>query len=175
MLNNDNYFSLFQLPMALPVDLTKLNGQYQQLQREYHPDNHATAADSEKTAALQKSATINTAYRTLKDPIAAAEYRLSLQGIDINSEHHTISEPLFLGEQFELRETLDEIEQAKDWPTLDRFYREVSARKQQIYDDLLLLIEQGEWQKAKTILYQLRYFARLIEQIELLQDQQFEL
>lgn len=175
MFENNNYFSLFQLPMTLPIDTSILNVQYQQLQRQYHPDNYAVASESDRAAAMQKSATINTAYKTLKDPITAAEYRLSLEGIDISNEQNTIFDPLFLGEQFELREVLEEIEQAKDWVALDHFVADVIARKKQIYAELLQVINETEWQQAKTILYKLRYFARLIEQIELLQEKQFDL
>ncbi|SUX72188.1 co-chaperone HscB [Citrobacter freundii] len=43
-----------------------------------------------------------------------AEYLLSLHGFDIRSEQHTVRDTAFLMEQLELREELDEIEQAKD-------------------------------------------------------------
>lgn len=42
-----------------------------------------------------------------------AEYLLSLHGFDIRSEQHTVRDTAFLMEQLELREELDEIEQAK--------------------------------------------------------------
>lgn len=175
MFEHDNYFLLFHLPATLPVDIAQLNEQYQLLQRQYHPDNYAIASDSEKATAMQKSATINAAYKTLKDPFTAAQYRLALEGIDIDNESNTIFDPLFLNEQFELREILDDIEQTNDIDALDTFYDEVISRKKQVYSDVLLAIENSEWQDAKIILYKLRYFARLIEQIELLQEKQFAL
>lgn len=175
MFDSSNYFSLFQLPVILPVDTVKLSAHYQQLQRQFHPDNYATASDSEKAAIMQKSATINTGYRTLKDPVKAAEYRVSMQGIDIDTEHDTIRDLEFLSEQFELRERLDDIESTQDWALLDAFYAEVIARKKAIYDNLLHAITQTDWQNAKTLVYKLRYFARLIEHIELLQEKQFDL
>lgn len=175
MFEHPNYFSLFELPMALPVDTAELNRHYQQLQRQYHPDNYATASDSDKAKAMQQSATINSAYRILKDPISAAQYRVSLEGIDIDAEHDTIRDPAFLGEQFELRERLDDIEGSQDEAALEQFYDEVMVRKQQVYKALLLAIEQHDWSIAKVSVYKLRYFARLIEQIELLQEKQFDL
>lgn len=175
MFDDNNYFLLFDLPITLPVELSQLNQKYQQLQRQYHPDNYATATDSERSTAIQKSATINAAYRTLKDPIAAAAYRVSLEGIEIDGEQQTIFDPDFLEEQFELRERLDDLEQAKDWLALDPFYDEIIVRKKHVYAELLSAIATNEWQNAQTIIYRLRYFARLIEQIELLQEKQFEL
>ncbi|RKS84524.1 co-chaperone protein HscB [Orbus hercynius] len=175
MVEQPNYFSLFELSMTLPVDTAELNRHYQQLQRQYHPDNYATVSDSDKAKVMQKSATINAAYRILKDPISAAQYRVSLEGIDIDSDHHTIRDPDFLGEQFELRERLDDIENTGDEVALQQFYNEVMVRKQQVYQTLLLAIEQHDWLMAKVGVYKLHYFARLIEQIELLQEKQFDL
>ena len=78
-----NYFELFQLPIKLPIDSGQLTVNYQQLQRQYHPDNFAQATDNEKVAIIQKSAMINDGYQTLKNPLKAAEYLLSLQGVDV--------------------------------------------------------------------------------------------
>lgn len=170
-----NYFELLQLPIMLPVDISLLSSHYQQLQRQYHPDNYATAPDSEKMAVLQKSATINAAYQTLKDPISAAEYRVSLEGININEEQQTIHDSQFLMQQFTLREQLDDIEQAQDWDKLTTFYDAIIEQKNQIYLQLLDHINHSNWSATKQQLYQLRYFAKLLEQIELLQEKQFDL
>ncbi|WP_392561585.1 Fe-S protein assembly co-chaperone HscB [Orbus sturtevantii] len=175
MFNNSNYFVLFQLPLTLPIDMVKLNTQYQQLQRQFHPDNFALVPDHEKALILQKSATINFAYKTLKDPLKAAEYRVSLENIDVDAEHDTIRDSDFLVEQFELREMLDEIENRHDWSALDKFYDEIIQRNKDTYGTLLRAMEQSDWQTSKTIIYRLRYLARLIEQIELLQEKQFDL
>jgi len=175
MFDDSNYFVLFQLPLTLPVDVNTLNAQYQRLQRQFHPDNYVLSSDYEKAVIMQKSATINNAYRTLKDPIKAAEYRVSLESINIDAEHNTIRDPEFLGEQFELREKLDDIENAQDLALLDKFYNEIILRNKDIYTSLLAAIDQSNWQVAKTIIYRLRYLARLIEQIELLQEKQFDL
>lgn len=170
-----NYFNLLQLPVALPIDSSLLTLHYQQLQRQFHPDNYATSPDSGKAAILQQSASINAAYQTLKDPIKAAEYRLSLEGININEEQQTIHDSSFLMEQFMLREQLDELEHAQNWDELTLFYDEMIERKNQIHAQLLEYINQSHWLMAKQQLYKLRYYAKLIEQIELLQEKQFNL
>ena len=91
-----NYFELFQLPIQLPIDSGQLTANYQQLQRQYHPDNFANANDNEKMAIIQKSAMINDGYQTLKNPIKAAEYFLSLQGFDVATEQNIIHDADFL-------------------------------------------------------------------------------
>lgn len=171
----DNYFELFQLPVQLPVDSTQLALHYQQLQRQYHPDNFATANDSEKSAVVQKSAKINDGYQTLKNPIKAAEYFLSLQGFDIAAEQSIIHDADFLMEQFSLRERLDDIENQANFTLLDDFHAEIIEREKTVYNQLLALIAKQDWQTALNQLYKIRYLTRLIEQIEKLQEKQFAL
>ncbi|MCX8577951.1 co-chaperone HscB [Gilliamella sp. B2717] len=171
----NNYFELFHLPIQLPVDTQQLTLQYQQLQRQYHPDNFATASDSEKMAIIQKSAMINDAYQVLKNPIKAAEYFLSLQGFDVATEQHIIHDADFLMEQFVLREKLDDIESQSNFELLDSFGAEISGRKKDIYNQLLNNISQQDWQSALNQIYKIRYLTRLIEQIEKLQEKQYAL
>ncbi|OCF96971.1 Fe-S protein assembly co-chaperone HscB [Gilliamella sp. wkB308] len=171
----NNYFELFHLPIQLPVDTQQLTLQYQQLQRHYHPDNFATASDSEKMAIIQKSAMINDAYQVLKNPIKAAEYFLSLQGFDVATEQHIIHDADFLMEQFVLREKLDDIESQSNFELLDSFGSEISGRKKDIYNQLLNNISQQDWQSALNQIYKIRYLTRLIEQIEKLQEKQYAL
>ena len=170
-----NYFELFQLPIQLPIDNGQLTANYQQLQRQYHPDNFAQATDNEKVAIIQKSAMINDGYQTLKNPLKAAEYLLSLQGVDVAIEQNIIHDADFLMEQFSLREKLDDIESQNNIELLDYFHSEISQREKQVYQQLLGDISQQNWQAALNQIYKIRYLARLIEQIEKLQEKQFAL
>ncbi len=170
-----NYFELFQLPIKLPIDSGQLTVNYQQLQRQYHPDNFAQATDNEKVAIIQKSAMINDGYQTLKNPLKAAEYLLSLQGVDVAIEQNIIHDADFLMEQFSLREKLDDIESQNNIELLDDFHSEISQREKQVYQQLLGDISQQNWQAALNQIYKIRYLARLIEQIEKLQEKQFAL
>lgn len=170
-----NYFVLFQLPIKLPIDSGQLTVNYQQLQRQYHPDNFAQATDNEKVAIIQKSAMINDGYQTLKNPLKAAEYLLSLQGVDVAIEQNIIHDADFLMEQFSLREKLDDIESQNNIELLDDFHSEISQREKQVYQQLLGDISQQNWQAALNQIYKIRYLARLIEQIEKLQEKQFAL
>ncbi len=116
-----DYFTLFGLPAQYPIDLQALTIRFQDLQRQYHPDKFASGTQSEQLAAVSQSATINQAWQTLRHPLARAEYLLSLHGFDLASEQHTVRDTAFLMEQLELREELDEIEQAKDEARLESF------------------------------------------------------
>ena len=138
-----DYFTLFGLPASYTLSLEPLAARYQELQRQYHPDKFASGSAAEQLAAVQQSATINQAWQTLRHPLTRAEYLLSLHGFDLASEQHTVRDTAFLMEQLELREELDEIEQAKDSQRLDAFMQRVSemynVRHQLMVEQLSLI------------------------------------
>ena len=96
-----NFFTLLQLPETFVIDLKKLDQNYQNLQKEIHPDRFASLADEEKIASIKKAAEVNDAYQTLKSPIRRAEYLLHLYSIDIHDEKYTAVPQDFLIQQME--------------------------------------------------------------------------
>jgi molecular chaperone HscB len=104
-----NFFQLFDLPMAYAVDAVLLGERYRQLQGELHPDRYASASDHEQRLAVQYSAMVNEAYATLRKPLARALYLLQLSGLadtDISGQQIDGS---FLIMQMELREKLESL------------------------------------------------------------------
>jgi molecular chaperone HscB len=74
-----DYFACFKLPRLLNIDEQELERIYYDLSRTFHPDFYSTKDESEKTISLGNSAFLNTAYRTLKDPIQRVEYLIRLE------------------------------------------------------------------------------------------------
>ena len=74
-----DYFACFKLPRLLNIDEQELERIYYDLSRTFHPDFYSTKDESEKTISLGNSAFLNTAYRTLKDPIQRVEYFIRLE------------------------------------------------------------------------------------------------
>ncbi|NRA85344.1 MAG: co-chaperone HscB [Gammaproteobacteria bacterium] len=109
-----NYFELFALPSSYCLDLNELRSKYLELQRAVHPDKYANASERERLLAVQKTAQINDGFGMLKNPINRAEHLLSLAGIELAHEYQTVKDPMFLMEQMELREELEEIPSAND-------------------------------------------------------------
>lgn len=109
-----NYFELFGLTANFSIDLTALSATYQALQKTVHPDRFAHSSSQEQLLAVQKSAEINDAYQTLKQPILRGEYLLTLRGTTLPSEQQSFQDVSFLMEQMELREMLAEIEHSDD-------------------------------------------------------------
>lgn len=109
-----NYFALFGLPEQFEIDLEKLNTTYKTLAQLTHPDKFANAGASEKLMVVQKNAQVNDGYQTLKRPLARAEHLLSIRGIELNHEQKTMQDNLFLMQQMEWREQLEDVERASD-------------------------------------------------------------
>lgn len=103
------YFELFDLPADSQPDQTVLREKYMVLQRQFHPDKFASADDQQRRQAVQIAAFINQAHQTLADPLQCAEYCLRLQGVAVDSETDAKMDPMFLMEQMEWRETLEDI------------------------------------------------------------------
>jgi molecular chaperone HscB len=74
-----DYFACFKLPRLLNIDEQELEQTYYDLSRTFHPDFYSTKDESEKTISLGNSAFLNSAYRTLKDPIQRVEYLIRLE------------------------------------------------------------------------------------------------
>ncbi len=109
-----NYFQLFDIENSFDIDLQNLSSSYQALQKAVHPDKYAHASEQEQRIAVQKSAQINDAYQTLKNPLLRAEYILVERGVDMPNEQSSFSDTSFLMHQMELREMLEEIQFASD-------------------------------------------------------------
>ncbi|MCG1032163.1 co-chaperone HscB [Bacillus amyloliquefaciens] len=165
-----DYFTLFGLPAGYEIDTQALAARFQDLQRQYHPDKFASGTQAEQLAAVQHSATINQAWQTLRNPLSRAEYLLSRHGFDLSSEQHTVRDTAFLMEQLELREELDEIEQAKDEARLARFIKRVKGmfdtRHQQMVDQL----NNETWDVAADSVRKLRFLDKLRSSAEQLEE-----
>ncbi len=101
------YFELFELPVQLKVDRSLLPQKYFALSREFHPDFYINKTDTEKKKALEISAMLNRALKTLKDEDETIKYVLQLKGLLQEEEKYELP-PEFLGEMLELNEQITE-------------------------------------------------------------------
>jgi molecular chaperone HscB len=162
-----NYFELFGLPTQFPLDGSLLSSQFRELQKRFHPDNFSTASERDRLLAVQKAAQINDAYQVLKQPISRAEYLLSLNGLELAHETRTVSDPLFLMEQMELREELEEI-------TDDALLFDFDSKVSKMFSDNLKQLEQelaaSDWDSAADRVRKLKFIAKLKQEIERIED-----
>jgi molecular chaperone HscB len=157
-----DYFTFFDLPRKLTLDVSAIEKDFYELSRKLHPDLNARAGSQEQEWSLQQSSLLNDAYRTLKDPIKRTQYLLQLEGVDLEEQSKSATEqarstgemkkqivpPDLLEEVFELNMQLEELRMQKkigeDNPAL---LEEVGRQKLELEEkhEALLRELQGHW------------------------------
>ncbi|UTW11787.1 Fe-S protein assembly co-chaperone HscB [Marinobacterium rhizophilum] len=103
-----NFFEFYGLPAVFEIDLGLLSQRHLELQKKLHPDRFAHLSDQERRLSAQYTAYLNEGYATLRSSLLRAQYLLKLQGIDTHNESSTAMDPLFLMQQMELRERVED-------------------------------------------------------------------
>jgi molecular chaperone HscB len=163
---SSNHFELFGLPLRYRVDATALEHAYRALQGDVHPDRHAAASDAQKRLALQASARVNEAYRTLRDPVGRAEYLLQLRGVDATAETDTHLPVAFLTRQLERREAADEAVDRRDEPALRALLDEVDEDAARLRGEVEHALDGNDLQAARSRVRELRFLSKLAEDID---------
>src|SRR5262245_56051190 len=153
-----DYFSCLGLPRRLTIDHRKLESKFYELSRVFHPDFYQNKSAAEQTISLGNSAMLNTAYRTLRDPIERAEYLLGLEAGAVKEIRNSPPADLF-EEILELQDTLNEYRAAdhesetvatvrakiqSERNTLEQRQRDMEATLQQLCIEWDRLQDRGE-------------------------------
>ena len=141
-----DYFTCFGIPRRLALDPQQLETKFYELSRAFHPDFYQNKSDEEQTISLGNSAMLNTAYRTLRDPIQRAEYLLDLEAGSVKEIRTTPPADLF-EEILELQDTLDEFRAS------DRTSDAAAALRSKLQSERTAL--EGRQQDMETQLQQL--------------------
>jgi molecular chaperone HscB len=130
-----NSFEVFGLERKLGIDTDALQRAYYELARRYHPDFQQSASPEAQAQALEASARLNAAYRTLRDPLARIAYLVRLEeGRETKegAEDRPPAPPALLAEMFEIQEAMAE---AKANGALDAAVRqELGAQREQLVE-----------------------------------------
>jgi molecular chaperone HscB len=102
-----DYFTCLGFPRRLMIDQHKLEAKFYELSRAFHPDFYQNKSADEQNISLTNAALLNTAYRTLRDPIERAEYLLDLEAGSVKEIRNSPPADLF-EEILELQDTLSE-------------------------------------------------------------------
>lgn len=152
-----DYFTCLGLPRLLTIDQDALEKKYYELSRTFHPDFYQNQTETEQAISLGNSALLNTAYRTLKDPISRAEYLVRLEAGSAKDIRSNPPAELF-EEILELQEALEEF---RALPPGDESSRKAELRKKIMADrDTLEQRQQemearlfqlfGEWDQLQS-------------------------
>lgn len=157
-----DYFALFGLERRLGLDLEDLGRRFRAQSFVVHPDFHARGSQAERSNAQDRSAELNAAYRTLKDPFRRTRHLIELEGRDPESK----PSQALLFEVFEVQELLEE--ENSDPQELQQAQQEWQQRWASLVDDLEQAFDRwdrGDFSALDTfveILTRRRYYENLL-------------
>ncbi|RYZ00370.1 MAG: co-chaperone Hsc20 [Chitinophagaceae bacterium] len=164
------YFELFGIPVQLRTDKAALRKRYFELSRASHPDYFAQAGADVQADALDRSALLNRAYKTLGDDDALLGYVLQEKGLLQPDEKYALP-PDFLMEMMELNEAVPGA--LEDDAARSRLLSELDNWKKEIYAPVANTIEryeeaavsEEELLQVKAYYYKKKYLQRLAGQL----------
>ena len=157
-----NYFELFDLPVSLNVDKSKLAKKYFELQKKYHPDYFTQATEAEQEEALEKSSAVNKALKILKDKDSTIKYLLQLKGL-LEEEEKYLLPPDFLMEVMELNEELT----AESATAINDFEKDIYSGVQSIIEKYdAAAITTAELLKVKEYYFKKKYLQRILDRLD---------
>ncbi|HVP45759.1 MAG TPA: Fe-S protein assembly co-chaperone HscB [Bryobacteraceae bacterium] len=170
-----NYYDFFGLEHNLDLDLADLEKRFYALSRQYHPDRYTLKSREEQQYALDATAVLNDAYRTLRDPLARAEYLLKENGFDIGEQGSKNVPPELLEEVFELNMALEELRGGDDSarPALEEARNKFVAMREEIDSELQSRFAAYDRTRdhevladIRGILNRRRYIRNLVNEVE---------
>jgi len=164
------HFALFDLQPSFRLDLEQLAARYRELARTVHPDRFADASEREQRIALERSASLNEAYQTLKNAPQRARYLLALSGQELPLEA-TVQDPDFLMQQMQWREELEELHDEADLAGVAVFKRRLKAAQDELnerftvcWDDPACRVEAERLMRRMQFLDKLSHEVRQLEE-----------
>lgn len=167
--DSNDYFALFSLEPSFEVDLKRLGERYRELAKEVHPDRFVQAGDAERRQALERSATLNDAYNTLKDTTSRALYLLRLLGEEIPQEA-TVQDTEFLFQQMQWREELEELQALADLNAVDEFVRRIKQDRNQLDQEFSAIWQDKNHAHAELLARRMQFFDKLTYEARQLQE-----
>jgi molecular chaperone HscB len=130
-------FAVLGLPRRLTVSRDDLEQRYLDASRRVHPDRHQTADERTRALALEASAAVNRAYRTLRDPVERGRYWLELHGEALGRDNNRVP-PALAELVFDTQETLESFRKGETLRTA------VADRHEALAEELRRLIRDLE-------------------------------
>lgn len=143
-----DYFRVLGVERNPALDESALSSRYYELSRRLHPDLYQTASAQEREASLHNSATVNRAYRTLRNPVQRGVYWLELHGEKLGANNNRVP-PQLASLVFAVQEQLEELRDARR-----------AGQQAEVDDALNQLRTQLEEQRAQSQAALTRNFSR---------------
>ncbi len=173
-------FHVFGLPRKFDLDLADLERRYKEMTKILHPDRFARADPRARRASLERSVQLNLAWRTLSQPVARAEYMLSLAGVEVGEPaggrqaggaDNRATQPMdtaLLVEVMELREALAEARARGDSAKVATLFARVQTNHDREMAEVAAAFAAGQPDIAAIAarLVAARYYRRFLEEAE---------
>lgn len=168
-------FALLGVERRFDLDLATLEKTHRELSRALHPDKYAQAGSSERRAVLEKAASVNEAWRTLRDPIRRAEALFRLAGLRVGEDNEPKATPAFLVAVLEEREALADARAAKD---LDKvraigaaMLASACAAEAKLSAGFAIRPDGAAVEKLLPLLGELRFYRRFLDEVRSIEEE----
>ena len=164
-----NYFELFEIPVALHVDLAQLKQQFYLLSRKYHPDFYTRENEAAQANTLQMASQVNEAYKVFQNQQATIQYVLQQKELLEEEEKYQLPTD-FLMEMLELNEQLAEAKMDNDSKSIDEVTKKIAATEAAIYAPVKTIVEgykdgyttNEDLLKVKGYYFKKKYLERIL-------------
>jgi molecular chaperone HscB len=169
------HFELFNLAPSVDLDVKALEDLHRKLALEWHPDRLPGDADTRtRRVAAEKSAALNDAIKTLKDPVRRAFYVLELKGVKIDTEQAAakLKMPMeFLEEIMERREALEGAKANRQLDSALSMAKEIREAQRQSLTLAQDSLRKDDVASATQALGRVRYYTRFLEEVEAFEEE----
>lgn len=168
------HFEIFGLAPSVDLDVKALEAQHRQLSLETHPDRLVQADARTRRIAAEKTAALNEAIKTLRDPVRRAFYVLELKGVKLDTEDAAakVKMPMeFLEEIMERREALEAARASKKLETAQAMAREIRAAKDSAMAAAQTALRADDVTTATVNLGRVRYYSRFLEEVDAFEEE----
>ena len=169
-------FEMLGVERRFDLDLKVLEKTHRELSRALHPDKFVQAGASERRAVLEKAASVNEAWRTVRDPIARAEALFRLAGIEVGEDKEPKASPAFLMEVMDEREALADARAAKDLVKVHAVGATMAKRASETEQKLTAGFAASRGDRAATqrlvpLLGELRFYKRFLDEVSAIEEE----
>ena len=165
------FYDALGLEPKLALDSQQLKKHFYERSRQWHPDRFSRASAAEQQKSLEMTSVINDAFRTLRDPVARAEYFLEQKAI-VPSKNVP---PELLEEVFEMNIALEELRAGDESarPQLTQARERFHHMRDEIDHGLAVLFgrydevhDESHLLAIRSVLDRRQYIANLIRDVE---------
>ena len=169
-------FEMLGVERRFDLDLKALEKTHRELSRALHPDKFVQAGASERRAVLEKAASVNEAWRMVRDPISRAEALFRLAGIKVGEDNEPKATPAFLMEVMDEREALSDARAAKDLEKVRAVGRVMAKRALETEATLTAGFastggEAANVEKLVPLLGELRFYKRFLDEVSAIEEE----